>query len=88
MSKLANQAQTINKLIPEANVLRRIAKADGSISFNYAAKTLQLLPLCGGSLQIGQEGFDPQHPDLESGGQPDRKTTLRLEPDLGTENEF
>ena len=55
MAKLANQAVTIKRLEPEANVLRRIAKADGSLNFTDAAKTLQLLPLFNGSFQVGQD---------------------------------
>ena len=40
VTKLANQAVTIKRLRPEANVLRRIAKADGSFNFTDEVKRL------------------------------------------------
>ena len=55
MAKLADRAGIIKRLGPEANVLRRITKVDGSLNFTDAAKTLQLLPLFNGSFQIGQD---------------------------------
>jgi len=53
MAKLANQAVTIKRFEPEANVLQRIVKADRSLNFTDAAKTLQLLSLFNGSFQVG-----------------------------------
>jgi len=55
MAMLADQAGIIKRLEPEANVLRRIAKAGGSLNFTDVTKTFQLLPLFNGSFQIGQD---------------------------------